>query len=257
MGLRLKKPLVVFDLEATGLDTSNDRIVQFAGVKFFPTGKAEKIKLLINPEMIIPQDSIEIHGITNEMVENEPNIHSYANLIMDFMSDCDWSGYNISGYDNKLLIEELSRVVTTVEIESFLYSIGNIIDVKQVWGIIQERTLANAYKEFTGQEMDGEQAHDAMYDTICTAETLEGMFEREGWESMDKLSGLLNVKFKSVDLSGKLKKGDSGQVEWTFGKNRGKPVVDDIGYCNWFLKSDFPYDSKMIVEKELDKLNKK
>lgn len=62
MELNLKRPLIVFDLETTGLDLVNDRIIQISYIKVFPDGKEDRENLFVNPQKPIPQ---EVQALTH------------------------------------------------------------------------------------------------------------------------------------------------------------------------------------------------
>ena len=66
MELKLKRPLVVFDLESTGLNITEDRIIELSYVKVYPDGHEESNTYRFNPEKVIPQQAIDVHHITNE-----------------------------------------------------------------------------------------------------------------------------------------------------------------------------------------------
>ena len=68
MELKLLKPIVFFDLETTGINIGNDRIVEISILKIFPNGNKESKTWLVNPEIEIPAETSAIHGITNERV---------------------------------------------------------------------------------------------------------------------------------------------------------------------------------------------
>jgi DNA polymerase-3 subunit epsilon len=68
----LTRPLVVFDLETTGLLVELDRIIEIGLVKIFPDGRTERLVQRFNPFMKIPVESIAIHKITNEMLKDAP-----------------------------------------------------------------------------------------------------------------------------------------------------------------------------------------
>lgn len=65
MKLNLTKPLVVFDLETTGLDLVNDRVIQLSYIKVYPDGKEERVNMLLNPEKPIPAFVTQLTGISD------------------------------------------------------------------------------------------------------------------------------------------------------------------------------------------------
>jgi DNA polymerase-3 subunit epsilon len=107
--LKLQKPLAFIDLETTGINLGADRIVEIAIVKVTPDEKKQVKRKLINPEMPIPVASSDIHGITDEMVQNAPTFKQVANEIKQFLDSCDLAGYNSNRFDIPLLVEEFLR----------------------------------------------------------------------------------------------------------------------------------------------------
>ncbi|MBQ5879325.1 MAG: 3'-5' exonuclease, partial [Alistipes sp.] len=72
MKLKLKRPIVFFDLETTGVNTSSDRIVEISLIKVMPNGEEIAKTRRINPEMPIPPEATAVHGITDEDVKDAP-----------------------------------------------------------------------------------------------------------------------------------------------------------------------------------------
>ena len=72
MKLNLTKPLVIFDLETTGLDLVKDRIIQISYIKVYPDGKEERGNELINPEKHIEPIITQLTGISDEDVKDKP-----------------------------------------------------------------------------------------------------------------------------------------------------------------------------------------
>ena len=99
MQLKLNRPLAIFDLEATGINITKDRIVEIAILKIHPDGTEEKYLKKVNPEMVIPNEVIAIHGITNEDVANCPTFSDIAEEVNDFIKECDLGGFNSNKYD--------------------------------------------------------------------------------------------------------------------------------------------------------------
>ena len=109
MSLNLKKPLIVFDLETTGLDLVKDRIIQLSYIKVFPDGKEERENLYINPEREIPHEVEELTGITNKDVTAAPTFKEKAADLADKFKGCDFAGFNSNRFDVPLLAEEFLR----------------------------------------------------------------------------------------------------------------------------------------------------
>ena len=99
MKLKLTKPLCFFDLETTGTDVSKDRIIEIAIIKVNIDGSRESLEIRLNPGIPIPPESTLIHGITDEMVANEPKFKDKARNIYNFLKGCDLAGFNSDRFD--------------------------------------------------------------------------------------------------------------------------------------------------------------
>ena len=69
MKLNLTKPLIVFDLETTGLDMVKDRIIQISYIKVYPDGTEVRKNQFVNPEKPIPEEVVALTGISNDDVK--------------------------------------------------------------------------------------------------------------------------------------------------------------------------------------------
>ena len=141
MNAQLKNSLCVFDLETTGLQVTKDRIVQIAALKIHPDGTEEQLNLVVNPEMEIPQEVIDIHGITNEMAIKAPTFRALAEQIKSFFGDSDLAGYNSNKFDIPVLAEEFLRVGIEFDLTQRAF-----IDVQNIFHKMEQRTLVAAYK---------------------------------------------------------------------------------------------------------------
>lgn len=247
--LNLKRPIIFFDLETTGTDIMLDRIVQIAALRMNPDGTRVEKNILINPDRSIPKDASDVHGITNEMVEGLPKFEKYAVSIKSFFTDCDLGGYNSNRFDVPLLMQELNRCGLTLDVSNI-----SLVDVMQIETKINPRTLGAVYQRYTGKVL--ENAHDALADVLATAEILEKQLLTEDLENMDSFEELdlfSQGDSPRVDVSGKLcKSGD--EICWTFGKNKGMPILQDRGYLNWFLKQSVPVDTREIIDNLLTRI---
>ena len=171
MKLQLAKPLCFFDLETTGTNISKDRIVEIAILKLHPDGTQEKMEKLINPEIQIPPEVSEIHGITNEMVVNAPTFKEESHIIYGFLKGCDLAGFNSDRFDIPLLVEELLRAEV-----SFDFKNVKTVDVQTIFHKMEARTLSAALKFYCEEEL--KDAHSAQSDTKATHDVLLAQLDR-------------------------------------------------------------------------------
>ena len=157
MGLVLKRPIVFFDLETTGVDVANDRIVEISILKLHPDGKKEVKTRRVNPQMPIPKGSSEIHGIYDEDVKDEPTFKAMAKSLAQFIGNSDLAGFNSNKFDVPLLVEEFLRVGVDFDVES-----RNLVDVQNIFHKMEQRTLVAAYKFYCDKELIN-----AAYSAVC------------------------------------------------------------------------------------------
>tara|TARA_B100000768_G_scaffold161623_1_gene161822 strand:- start:104 stop:877 length:774 start_codon:yes stop_codon:yes gene_type:complete len=256
MNLKISKPICFFDLETTGVNVSNDRIVEISILKIFPNGNKESKTWLVNPEIPIPLEASNIHGITNDIVKDEPNFKIIASDVKSMINNCDLAGFNSNKFDIPLLAEELLRSKIDFSLENIL-----TIDVQNIFHKMEQRTLSAAYKFYCGKSL--ENAHSSKADTLATFEVLESQIEK-----YDDLKGDVNFlsdfssRGKNVDLAGFIKYNKDDVPCFSFGKHKDKTVdyvlENESGYFGWLLNADFPiYTKKILTKLKLDKLNNK
>lgn len=256
--LHLKNPLVVFDLETTGTNISQDRIVELAMVKVMPDGTIEEKCRKINPTIPIPLETSMIHGIYDEDVKDEPTFSQIAKSLAQYLEGCDLSGFNCLGFDVPMLVEEFLRANVEFETDN-----RKIVDAQKIFHLMEKRNLTAAYKFYCDKELTN--AHSALADTKATYEVLVSQIERyEGQDVFDglgeKLSTIENdmgvlhdlTTSSRVDLAGRMTYKDGVEI-FNFGKHRGKPVAEILakepGFYDWMMKGDFPLDTKRKLTK--------
>ena len=256
MNAQLKNSLCVFDLETTGLQVTKDRIVQIAALKIHPDGTEEKLNLVVNPEMEIPQEVIDIHGITNEMAIKAPTFRALAEQIKSFFGDSDLAGYNSNKFDIPVLAEEFLRVGIEFDLTQRAF-----IDVQNIFHKMEQRTLVAAYKFYCQKNL--ENAHDAMHDTKATWEVLEKQIEKYKLKpdvvSLAELSRAGNHKI--LDMAGRIAMNSKEEVIYNFGKHKGKTIASvaktEPGYYGWMLEADFPLYTKSVLRKAMQEIKEK
>ena len=245
MNLELKKPIVFFDLETTGVNIATDKIVEISILKVFPNGNKESKTWLVNPEMEIPKESSEIHGITNEKVASEPTFKELALKVNEMIEGCDLAGFNSNRFDIPLLAEELMRAGIDFDMKN-----RKAIDVQVIFHKKEQRTLSAGYQFYCGKELEG--AHGAEADTNATYEILLAQVDRYAdiGNSVDALSEY-STHGERADFAGFILMNDDKQEIFSFGKYKGRTVEEvfneNPGYNNWMQNADFPLYTKKVL----------
>lgn len=254
-----------FDLEATGLDPHEDRIVEIAMMTGLPGDlEAEMYQTLVNPERPIPPGTTEVHGITDEDVLGAPTFREIAEDVERMVTGAVLVGYNIRRFDTILLDTELRRAgrVGLPRDDRNELAVTEV-DLYQVWRHSEPRNLSTAVERFGG--ITHEDEHRAAGDVAVLPHVLSGMASHFGLldpdaddladDTVEKLTAISRPEWE-VDRSGKFRREDDGTVTFNFGKNRGDPVKDHKGYLRWMKSAgDFPPDTLGWVDYFLSFLN--
>jgi len=245
MELSLKRPICFFDLEATGVSVTQDRIVEISILKVFPNGNRESKTWLVNPGMQMSEEVMAIHGISNEKVANEPSFKELAHRVLDMIKDSDLAGYNSNRYDIPLLAEEFLRAGIDFEMGKRV-----AIDVQNIFHKKEQRTLSAAYKFYCNE--DPVNAHSAEADTLATYEILKSQLDRydDLENDMPSLAEFSN-RFRAADFAGFIIINDEDVECFSFGKYKNQAVLEvlekDPGYYGWIQKADFPLYTKKVL----------
>jgi DNA polymerase-3 subunit epsilon len=250
--MKLDRPLCVFDLEATGTDVMQDRIVDVCVVRYEPDGTESTFSSLVNPGVPIPPEATAIHKITNEMVASEPTIKDLAPKLLEIFHEADIGGFNATKYDIPLLTNELKRA-------GFDWPLAGkrVADSFTIFQRKERRDLTAAYKFYCKKDLSG--AHRAEADVRATAEILFAQVEHypDLPKDMAGLDAFCNAVDPSrVDADGKFV-WKSGEAAFGFGnKHKGKTlrevVAQDKGYISWMVdKGNFSADVVRICREAL------
>ena len=273
MKLNIQKPLVIFDLETTGLDMVNDRVIQLSYIKVYPDGKETRGDMLINPEKHIPEVVEQLTGIKDADVADKPTFKQVAAKLNEEFTGCDFAGYNSNHFDIPMLAEEFLRAGI-----DFDFSKCRLIDAQTIFMKMERRNLAAAYKFFCGRKMEEDfEAHRADQDTEATYRVLMAELDKYAPGVQDEPERVLNNDMDelaafskqndNVDFAGRIvwqevkeadgnvmtdEKGEPLKHEvFNFGKYKGWDVGEiltrDPGYFTWVLGSDFTNNTKQVL----------
>ncbi|MDI9537759.1 MAG: exonuclease domain-containing protein, partial [Bacteroidota bacterium] len=245
MNLNLKKPIIFFDLETTGINIVSDRIVEISYLKVSPNGMEESKTIRINPECPIPEQASAIHGIYDDDVANCPTFKQVAKLIATDFESCDLAGYNSNRFDIPLLAEEFLRADVDIDLKKH-----NFIDVQVIFHKMEQRTLSAAYKFYCDKIL--EDAHSSAADTQATYEVLKAQLDRYPTlqNNIEFLSKYTSFN-ENADFAGRIIYNEKNEEVFNFGKYKGQKVEDvlskDIGYYGWMMQGDFPLYTKKVL----------
>jgi DNA polymerase-3 subunit epsilon len=245
--LQLERPLAFFDIESTGISPRADRIIELAVVRIHPDGNRDSRRWLVNPGIAIPPETTRIHGFTDADVKDCPPFPAVADSAYRYLEGCDLGGYNLLRFDVPMLVEEFARAGLFFDIED-----RNIVDVQRIFHQKEPRDLTAALAFYCGEmHLD---AHGAEADVLATIRVLEGQYRQYNDlpQDMNALDTFCNPRDPDwADRSGRLK-WENGSLTVNFGKNKGRTLKsmldEEPGFVRWMLRSDFPRDTKAILE---------
>jgi len=250
MKLNLKRPIIFFDLETTGLDIAKDRIVELCYIRVEPNGNEEARSMRINPEMHIPEVASSVHGITDDDVKDCPTFADVAPQLAATFEGCDLAGFNSNRFDLPLLAEEFMKAGVNIDLSHV-----QAIDVQNIYHKLEKRTLAAAYKFYCGRDL--ENAHSALADTQATYEVLQAQLDHypnDLQNDVDFLAEFSRMN-RNIDFAGRFVYDESGKELINFGKYKGKAIKDvlsrDPGYYSWIMQGDFTLNTKQVLTKLL------
>lgn len=190
--LPFDKPLIIFDLETTGLAAGEDKIVELAYEKIMPSGEVIAYCQRINPGMPMPEDASRINGIYDKDLVDCPSFAKLSYELWNMFDGSDVGGFNITGFDLPFLRGEFASVG-----KNFDFSKKKVLDAKILYhkmtarNMFAARNLSAAYKHYLGK--DHTTAHTGAGDVRVTVEILEKQLEQHpefrDWDYLAELHG--------------------------------------------------------------------
>lgn len=268
MELNLKRPLLFFDIESTGLSISGDSIVELSFVKVFPGGEQRIKTWRVCPwdyehlcQRPMNASAQAVNGISNEDVKDEKKFYEIMDEVISWMEDADLAGYNSAKFDLPLLAEEIERACNFLGKEpSIDLHSKKMVDVQVIYYKMEPRTLKAAHRFYVGG--DFENAHAAEADTLATLAVLKGQLDRYSEEQIrndvDWLAGFTEQQ-KTVDYAGRIAYNSAKEPVVNFGKHKGKTCREvyqtEPSYFAWIANGDFTLDTKRQFARIKDELD--
>lgn len=257
MELNLKRPLLFFDIESTGLNIATDSIVELSFVKIFPGGEQRIKTWRVKPwdyvnkcQRKIAAAAAAVNGIKDEELSGEPRFFEIVDEVCDWLRGSDLAGYNSAKFDLPLLAEEIERVEAYCPAKKFgidLHSM-KMIDVQTIYHKMEPRNLKAAYRFYVGG--DFENAHAAEADTLATYAVLKGELDKYPDDIKNDVDWLASYTetSKCVDYAGRIVLNAKNEPCISFGKHKGKTCREvynnEPSYFAWIQNGDFTLDTK-------------
>jgi DNA polymerase-3 subunit epsilon len=245
--LILNRPLAVIDLETTGVDVQNDRIVEIAVLRVEPGKPTIRYRRLVDPGMPIPEAASAIHGIKDEDVEDEPLFPAVSRSLTKILDGADLAGFNIRRFDLPMLCAEYARAGLELSL------VGRaVIDPLTIFFEREPRDLTAAMRFYCGREHKG--AHGALADAEAALAVLDAQIEH--YEDLPATIDELRATSKDVDIAGKFRK-EGRKTVFTFGKYRGvalrRVAREDPSYLSWLLRQGLLDDASGLICRALER----
>ena len=241
MSLKLDRPMVFLDLEATGVDAQRDRIVQVGLLRLSPDGARSGFDSLVDPGVPIPRESAAVHGITDADVRGKPTFAQLAPRLMHELEGADLGGFGIVRFDVPMLAAEFKRANV-----AFDTARRRMVDAMLIFHRMEPRNLAAAVKFYCGRPF--EKAHDARADAEAALDVLAAQLERYGGGAAGLPADVKGLhEFccahdpRYVDAKGKFV-WRHGEATFAFGKYQTRSLEDvarsDRSYLEWLIRAE-------------------
>ena len=257
MDLNLKRPLLFFDIESTGLNIPTDGIIELSFVKVFPGGEQRIKTWKIKPwdyeharQIPIDPRASEVNGVKDGDLVDCPTFYEVIDEVVEWLRDSDLAGFNSAKFDLPMLAEEIERARKAGKSVDIDLHEPVMVDVQNIYHAMEPRNLRAAYRFYCGGE-DFENAHTAEADTVATYEVLKAQLDRYPdmlKNDVQDLSKFVGKKY--VDFAGHLIYNDKGEPVVNFGKHKGKTAREvydtDRSYFSWIAQGTFTLDTKAV-----------
>ena len=173
--------MVALDLETTGLDIRQDKIIEIGMIRFDGAEILDTYQTFVNPDRPIPPVVTQLTHITNPMVSNAPHIMDVLDEVAEFVGEDTIVGHNIGfdlGFLRRYKILSKNRSTDTYELASVLLPRAG-------------RYKLSALAEQFG--IDAEGKHRALADCTMTMKLYNKLIEKVYALPFELLTSLINI----------------------------------------------------------------
>ena len=245
--LILERPLAVIDLETTGVDVHNDRIVEVAVIRLEPGKPTIRYRRLVDPGIAIPEAATAIHGIRDEDVEDEPLFPAITRSLVKVLDGADIAGFNVRRFDLPMLCAEFTRAGS-----AFVLTDRAIVDPLTIFFEREPRNLTAALRFYCGREHEG--AHGALADAEAALAILDAQIAH--YDDLPATVAELHATRSDIDIAGKFQK-QGRKIVFTFGKYRGvalrRVAREDPSYLRWLQGQGLLDDAVSLIRRALER----
>lgn len=176
-------PLIIFDLETTGLDPKTDRIIEIGAQKLVGFEVVDEFSTLVSTQFELTPDVVKLTGITPDMLEGQPSIDDVLPRFLQFIDGGILVAHNAE-FDLSMIRAACSRMNVDLEWPCFC-------TVKMARELLPD--LVNKKLDTLAEHYDltFESRHRSIGDVKVTAGVLQALLEREGthlrqWSDMSQ-----------------------------------------------------------------------
>ncbi len=230
-----KETFICIDCETTGLDINADRVIEVAVIKFTMNEILEQYETLIDPMVEIPQSSIEIHNISQEMVRGKPKVEEVLPNVLQMIGRHIIIGHGVK-FDVDMLANAADRagIPTTIRNNRMI----DTLRLARMYGESPTNSLEQLRKHFNIQE---EGAHRAMSDVLVNIDVFKYLSKK--FKTISQIFDALSrpVLLKNMPL----------------GKHKGRSMKEiPLDYLIWASHKDFDQDLLFSLRTEIKKRKK-
>ena len=237
----LERDLAVIDTEWNSSNTDEAEVIALGVARLRPDGTGYRTAYTVKPRKPVEPETTAIHGLTNEMLADLPPFDTYAQQIVEDLSDADIGGYAVG--NDLMLIER------ALENAGAPWPTGNarVVDALRIWQTAEPRTLTDAHDRFVGPTDGAMTAHDAGDDAMMTARVIEALAARSSAADIEQTTDA-----GRVDLTGRFRRDDRGEIVFDFGRYRHRPARLEPDQLQWMLKRGFAPSAKAVAQRLLE-----